>query len=250
MSDPNIPPSPGSQSESLSSKYLRKSKFLMAHLNLNIESSSTSRNNLFPNPESSALSSPLPNHPSMTAPAAGSNINSITHATEKTRATKNKTEAAASTPLSPVNHPPPSPTMEIIPPPLFHRPVQVSTSLESATSVASSDTTFTSTPEQVEIQHTPCRLYPSYIFPLKFKHAYIYIIPRSIVTESQIDDAKSLVLDLLGWGVDPEYLVTSGIHPGLIYRIFTELNLRLPANLVLFDEVGQKIRIPTSIPDL
>jgi hypothetical protein len=160
MSDPNIPPSPDSQSESLSSKYLRKSKFLMAHWNLNVESSSTSRNNLFPNPESSAPSSPLPNHPSMTAPAAGSNINSITHATEKTGAAKNKTEAASSTPLSPVNHPP-SPTMEIIPPPLSHRPVQVSTSLESATSVSSSDITFTSTPERMAVQHTPCRLYPS-----------------------------------------------------------------------------------------
>ena len=59
----------------------------------------------------------------------------------------------------------------------------------------------------------------------------------SIVTESQIDDAKSLVLDLLGWGVDPEYLVTSGVHPELIYRIFTDLNLRLPTNLVLSDDV-------------
>jgi len=56
------------------------------------------------------------------------------------------------------------------------------------------------------------------------------------VTEGQIDDAKSLVLDLLGWGVDPEYLVTSGVHPELIYRIFTDLHLRLPKNLVLFDD--------------
>ena len=61
-------------------------------------------------------------------------------------------------------------------------------------------------------------------------------MPWSIVTESQIDDAKNLVLDLLGWGVDPEYLVTSGVHPELIHRIFTDLNLRLPTNLVLSDD--------------
>ena len=66
----------------------------------------------------------------------------------------------------------------------------------------------------------------------------------SIVTEGQIDEAKNLVLDLLGWGVDPEYLVTSGVHPELIYRIFTDLNLRLPTNLVLFDngKVDKKIK--------
>lgn len=68
------------------------------------------------------------------------------------------------------------------------------------------------------------------------------------MTESQIDDAKSLVLDLLGWGVDPEYLVTSGVHPQLIYRIFADLNLRLPTNLVLFDD--DQLGISTSIPDL
>ena len=58
----------------------------------------------------------------------------------------------------------------------------------------------------------------------------------SIVTEGQIDDAKGLVLDLLGWGVDPEHLVTAGICPKLLYRIFTDLNLCLPTNLVLFGD--------------
>jgi hypothetical protein len=67
---------------------------------------------------------------------------------------------------------------------------------------------------------------------LAFSSPSTGLTPWSIVTESQIDDAKSLVLDLLGWGVDPEYLVTSGVHPELIYRIFTDLNLRLPTNLV------------------
>jgi hypothetical protein len=56
------------------------------------------------------------------------------------------------------------------------------------------------------------------------------------VTEGQIDGAKGLVLDLLGWGVDPEHLVTAGVRPKLFYRIFTDLNLRLPTNLVLFGD--------------
>ena len=56
------------------------------------------------------------------------------------------------------------------------------------------------------------------------------------MTEGQIDGAKGLVLDLLGWGVDPEHLVTAGVRPKLFYRIFTDLNLRLPTNLVLFGD--------------
>ncbi|TFK28326.1 hypothetical protein FA15DRAFT_701212 [Coprinopsis marcescibilis] len=46
-----------------------------------------------------------------------------------------------------------------------------------------------------------------------------------------LDRAKTLVLDLLGWGVEPEYLVTCGVSSQLIYRVFTDLNLRLPGNL-------------------
>jgi len=217
---PSILHSP-SQSESLSSKFLRKSKLLMKS-NVNVESSEpdscTSSNDPFPN---SVPSSPSPNHQSpseMTAPKAGSDINPITHPStgvvlDTAKDLQNNKEAASLTipgPSSPVNRSPPSPVMEIIPPSLSHR-LQVTTSLESAASVASSDTNFTSTSELTEIQHTP-------------------------LTESQIDDAKNLVLDLLGWGVDPEYLVTSGVHPELIYRIFTDLNLRLPTNLVIFDD--------------
>lgn len=145
-------------------------------------------------------------------------------------------DATFSTPLSPINHSPPSPLMEIIPPPLSHR-LHVTTPLvpESAIAVASSNTNTTSTQELQslsEIQHTPCRLAISI---LAFSCPDSDLTPWSIVTESQIDDAKNLVLDLLGWGVDPEYLVKAGVHPELIYRIFTDLKLRLPTNLVLPD---------------
>jgi hypothetical protein len=79
---------------------------------------------------------------------------------------QNDNDAAFSTPLSPINHSPPSPLMEIIPPPLSHQ-LQVTTPLESATAVAS-NTNPTSTRELQslsEIQHTPCMLYPSWHFP-------------------------------------------------------------------------------------
>lgn len=42
---------------------------------------------------------------------------------------------------------------------------------------------------------------------------------------------KELVLDLLGWGVSPEYLVECGLTRHAIYYAFTELNLKLPKNL-------------------
>lgn len=51
------------------------------------------------------------------------------------------------------------------------------------------------------------------------------------VTPEQLDHAKTLVLDLLGWGVEPEYLVDSGVSSGAIFRIFSDLRLRLPTNL-------------------
>lgn len=51
------------------------------------------------------------------------------------------------------------------------------------------------------------------------------------VTHEELDRAKSLVLDLLGWGVTPEYLIEYGVSQQIIVKIFTDLNLRLPANL-------------------
>ena len=186
--DPSIPESPSilhspSQSESLSSKFLRKSKFLMTS-NVNVEYSvkcSPITNDLLPNPESSdhrhhlQINQQPPSE--MAAPTAESDIKSITHqptgvvlhTTDKTLQAannlQNDKDAAFSTPLSPVNHSPPSPLMEIIPPPLSHQ-LQVTTPLESATAVmvASSNNNSTSTQDLQslsEIQHTPCRLYPS-----------------------------------------------------------------------------------------
>ncbi|KAH9474433.1 hypothetical protein JR316_0012892 [Psilocybe cubensis] len=53
----------------------------------------------------------------------------------------------------------------------------------------------------------------------------------------ELSQAKLLVLDLLGWGVEPEFLVTSGVSAEALYRIFTDLNLRLPHNLEVSEDV-------------
>ena len=52
-----------------------------------------------------------------------------------------------------------------------------------------------------------------------------------IVTRAQYELAKDTILDLLGWGVPPEYLVDSGLSREIIFYVFVELNLRLPENL-------------------
>jgi hypothetical protein len=51
------------------------------------------------------------------------------------------------------------------------------------------------------------------------------------VTPHQLDQAKDIVLDLLGWGVTPEYLVDCGVSSQALYRIFGDLRLRLPKNI-------------------
>ena len=69
------------------------------------------------------------------------------------------------------------------------------------------------------------------------------------VSHEELDEAISIILDLLGWGVDPEYLVTTGLSPAVILRAFTELNLRLPTNLDVPKET--KGSIPADIqPDV
>lgn len=51
------------------------------------------------------------------------------------------------------------------------------------------------------------------------------------MNRAQYDRAKDLVLDLLGWGVPSEYLVDCGLSREIVFYVFSELQLRLPANL-------------------
>ncbi|TEB32750.1 hypothetical protein FA13DRAFT_225067 [Coprinellus micaceus] len=47
-----------------------------------------------------------------------------------------------------------------------------------------------------------------------------------------LDHAKDLVLDLLGWGVPPQHLLDRGVSPQLMHRVFTDLQLQLPQDFV------------------
>ena len=171
-----LSPSSSQSSESLSSKFLRKSKFLMKP-NVKIENSvncsPSSTNDLLPMSESSdnrhhqqiaaeSVMKPIthPLAPTIVVQhSKDSDDKTVTLRAAKDLQNVKLEDAAFSTPLSPINHSPPSPLMEIIPPPLSYR-LQATTPLEIATA-ASSNANTSSTQELQslsEIQHTPCRL--------------------------------------------------------------------------------------------
>ncbi|KAG8214571.1 hypothetical protein J3R82DRAFT_9634 [Butyriboletus roseoflavus] len=58
-----------------------------------------------------------------------------------------------------------------------------------------------------------------------------HVRPGLTMTQDQYNTAKEIVLDLLGWGVPPEYLLECGLSQHVIFYVFSELNLRLPSNL-------------------
>ncbi|KAI0320540.1 hypothetical protein OF83DRAFT_1169245 [Amylostereum chailletii] len=58
-----------------------------------------------------------------------------------------------------------------------------------------------------------------------------HVRPGLTLTQEQYNTVKDITLDLLGWGVPPEYLLECGLSREIVYYVFTELNLRLPANL-------------------
>ncbi|KAJ7695646.1 hypothetical protein B0H17DRAFT_1054987 [Mycena rosella] len=58
-----------------------------------------------------------------------------------------------------------------------------------------------------------------------------HVRPGLSMNQDQYDTAKDIVLDLLGWGVPPDYLVDCNLSREIVYYVFSELNLRLPNNL-------------------
>ncbi|KAI9573623.1 hypothetical protein HD554DRAFT_2013037 [Boletus coccyginus] len=58
-----------------------------------------------------------------------------------------------------------------------------------------------------------------------------HVRPGLSMTQDQYNTAKDIVLDLLGWGVPPEYLLECGLSRHAVFYVFSELNLRLPSNL-------------------
>jgi len=41
------------------------------------------------------------------------------------------------------------------------------------------------------------------------------------------------MLDLLGWGVPPDYILQRGVSRELLCTVFSDLRLRLPENIVV-----------------
>ncbi|KAK0188033.1 hypothetical protein F5146DRAFT_738167 [Armillaria mellea] len=58
-----------------------------------------------------------------------------------------------------------------------------------------------------------------------------HVRPGLHMNQTQYDTAKDIILDLLGWGIPPVYLVDCGLSREIVYYVFNELNLRLPDNL-------------------
>ncbi|KAG9128483.1 hypothetical protein FRC07_009706 [Ceratobasidium sp. 392] len=58
-----------------------------------------------------------------------------------------------------------------------------------------------------------------------------FVRPSLNMTARDLDEAKRLILDLLGLGVTPEYLVDCGISSQCLAVCFYEMNLRFPLNL-------------------
>ncbi|CAA7262930.1 unnamed protein product [Cyclocybe aegerita] len=52
--------------------------------------------------------------------------------------------------------------------------------------------------------------------------------PGLHLTQDEYDTVKDIILDLLGWGVPPDYLIECGLSQAVIYYVFSELNLSLP----------------------
>ncbi|KAJ3504233.1 hypothetical protein NMY22_g17991 [Coprinellus aureogranulatus] len=65
------------------------------------------------------------------------------------------------------------------------------------------------------------------------------MLNHSAVSFTDLDHAKDLVLDLLGWGVPPQYLLDRGVSPQLVHRIFTDLQLQLPENFALPSDLAE-----------
>ncbi|KZT44630.1 hypothetical protein SISSUDRAFT_1039184 [Sistotremastrum suecicum HHB10207 ss-3] len=71
-----------------------------------------------------------------------------------------------------------------------------------------------------------------------------HVRPNLSMSATQLWEAKEIILDLLGWGVPPTYLVDCGLTREAVYYTFTELNLKLPETL---DTRGLAPYMPTVV---
>ncbi|KAG2338509.1 hypothetical protein BDR05DRAFT_1004207 [Suillus weaverae] len=141
--------------------------------------------------------------------------------------------------------PPPRPTS---PPPKFRR-------LETSSKDAVTSKPVPTSPVESNIKHRPSprlespfmskpafgsEIYqsppPTFLQPLVLETSTYRLDPDNVrpglpMTEDQYNTAKDIVLDLLGWGVPPEYFIDCGLSRHVVFYVFTELNLRMPTNL-------------------
>ncbi|KAH8825224.1 hypothetical protein DL96DRAFT_1612382 [Flagelloscypha sp. PMI_526] len=82
-----------------------------------------------------------------------------------------------------------------------------------------------------QLEQSPPQRFRSGTPVLGFVPPERYPRPGLPMTQEQYDQAKDIILDLLGWGVSPEHLVSQGLSVATIYHVFTELHLRLPSNI-------------------
>lgn len=92
--------------------------------------------------------------------------------------------------------------------------------------IALSPTTATKLEESLKANNVPRK---SFFYPRYWMLIWAFV--SYLVSAEELDHAKDIVLDLLGWGVPPEYLLEYGVSPGAIFKIFTDMNLRLPQSL-------------------
>ncbi|TCD63243.1 hypothetical protein EIP91_005799 [Steccherinum ochraceum] len=66
---------------------------------------------------------------------------------------------------------------------------------------------------------------------LPFDPAFGFVRPGLAMNQAQYDTVKELILEILGWGVPPDYLVKCGISREVVYYTFLDLKLKLPENV-------------------
>lgn len=69
------------------------------------------------------------------------------------------------------------------------------------------------------------------------------------VTQDQYEIVKDIILDLLGWGVPPTYLIDCGVSREAIFYVFSELNLALPEHFDVSAFVPYLPIPPQSLPE-
>lgn len=75
--------------------------------------------------------------------------------------------------------------------------------------------------------------------------------PGLPMTFEQFELAKGLILDLIGYGTSPEYLIDVGINPRLVVYCLRELKMRIPSNVKVGDIIafGPPQALVTSLVD-